>query len=293
MINETNTSPESIVEVTMANAQAALIEASVERPVLALFWSQRSDVCIALKQLLEAIAQEKAGKFLLANVNTDELAGIASQLGVQSLPTLMVLQQGQPVDGLAGDQTEANVRALLDKFLPPQWQEDLSAAEKLLATDDINDQAKAIALLKDAWAESKQCSLAVLLADIYLNAGRLDDCEAQLKAVPIQDRQSAWLQVEAKLQLKREAGKAPEILALEQALAATPDDLAIVQQLAVALAQDKHHQEALELLFPVLKKNLGAADGAVRKTFQDILASLGKGDPLAVKFQRQLYALIY
>ncbi|BFM11641.1 chaperedoxin [Simiduia litorea] len=293
MINQANASTEFIVEVSMANAQAALIEASVERPVLAFFWSQRSEICVVLKSLLEKMAQEKAGKFLLANVNTDELSGIASQLGVQTLPTLMVMQQGQPVDGLVGEQTEASVRALLDKFLPPQWQEDLATAKSLLATEDVNDQARAIALLKDAWAESKQSSVAVLLAEIYLNSGRLDDCESQLKVVPLQDRQSAWLQIEAKLQLKREAGKAPEILALEQAFAATPDDLAIAQQLAVALAQDKHHQEALELLFPILKKNLGAADGAVRKTFQDILASLGKGDPLAVTFQRQLYALIY
>ena len=158
---------------------------------------------------------------------------------------------------------------------------------------DVDDQAKAIILLKAAWETSKQPDVALLLADVYLTSARLDECEACLNNVPIQDRQSAWDQVQAKLQLKREAGKAPEILALEQAFAAEPDNLDIIQQLAVALAQEKHNEEALALLFPLLQKNLQVADGAVRKTFQDILASLGKGDPLAVKFQRQLYALIY
>ena len=293
MIKEPITTTDCVVDVSMENAQAVLIEASTERPVLAYFWSPRSDLCVSQKLLLEQIAQEKSGSFLLANANTDQLSGIASQLGVQSLPTLVVMQNGQPVDGLVGDQTEVAIRALLEKFLPPQWQEDMALAQKLLATGDVDDQAKAIILLKAAWETSKQPDVALLLADVYLTSARLDECEACLNNVPIQDRQSAWDQVQAKLQLKREAGKAPEILALEQAFAAEPDNLDIIQQLAVALAQEKHNEEALALLFPLLQKNLQVADGAVRKTFQDILASLGKGDPLAVKFQRQLYALIY
>lgn len=67
----------------------------------------------------------------------------------------------------------------------------------------------------------------------------------------------------------------------------------LATQLAIQLHQVGRNEESLELLFSHLKKDLTAADGQARKTFQEILAALGTGDALASKYRRQLYALLY
>ena len=94
-----------IVNIDASNAAALLIDESHKRPVVADFWSDRSAPCKVLTPLLEKIASEYQGAFLLAKVNADQQPGIAQQLGVRNLPTVMVIQGGRPVDGFAGAQT--------------------------------------------------------------------------------------------------------------------------------------------------------------------------------------------
>ncbi|UTA46325.1 co-chaperone YbbN [Simiduia sp. 21SJ11W-1] len=284
---------ESIVNVTMVNAQQVLIEASMERPVLVDFWADWCEPCKVLMPILEKLATEYAGRFLLAKANADELGGIAGQLGVRSLPTLILMDKGQPVDGLVGAQSEQAIRELLDKYLPPAWEADFLEAQALLASGTPADAQKARSLLRAALDAGGDFRVAILLADTLVDDGRLDDAEALLEKVALQDRQSDWQQVSAKLTLKREAGKAPEVVALEAAYAENPDDLGLAQQLAVALSEHQYREEALALLMGILRKDLNAGDGAIKKTLQDILAALGKGDPLAVQYQRQLYTLLY
>ena len=94
-------------------------------------------------------------------------------------------------------------------------------------------------------------------------------------------------------QLKKQAAKTPEVTALETALEADPTNLDLIYQLAVQLNQEGYYRKALELLLQILQKNRQFSDGAARKTMTDILAALGKGDPLAVEFQRKLFTLLY
>ncbi|MEF1187054.1 tetratricopeptide repeat protein, partial [Vibrio sinaloensis] len=64
-------------------------------------------------------------------------------------------------------------------------------------------------------------------------------------------------------------------------------------KLALAYHQVNRDEEALELLWSYLKTNLNALDGEVKKSFMDILAALGQGNPIAGKYRRQLYSILY
>lgn len=282
-----------VVDVSMENAQSVLIDASAERPVLIFFWAEWSEPCLAIQPLLDNLANSYSGRFVLARVNVDALPSIASQLGVRALPTLILMQQGQPVDGLVDIKNEQQVRELLDKYLPAQWQEDVAVAQGLLASGTADDQVQAIILLSAAWLSSKDSGVGLMCAEALLAANRLDEADSILQAIPMHDRQSTWSQVEAQITVKREAGRPPEIQALEAAYQAAPGDVVVAQQLAKALSEHQYQEEALELLIGLLKVEVNAADGAVKKTFHDIVAALGKGNPLAVRYQRQLYALLY
>ena len=162
-------SVENIVNINESNLQQVL-EQSMTTPVLFYFWSERSQHCLQLTPILESLAAQYNGQFILAKLDCDAEQMIAAQFGLRAIPTVYLFQNGQPVDGFQGPQPEEAIRALLDKV---------------------------------------------------------------------------------------------------------------------------RNEEALELLFGHLRKDLTAADGQTRKTFQEILAALGTGDALASKYRRQLYALLY
>jgi putative thioredoxin len=280
-----------IVNVDETNAQQVLIEESSVRPVLVDVWADWCEPCKTLMPLLEKLAHEYQGQFLLAKLNADEQQGIAQQLGVRSLPTVLVIKDGQPVDGFVGAQPETQIREILDKYLPKPWDGLLQQARELMAGGDVQ---AALPLLRQAYDESGQrhdITLAYAQALIELN--RLDQAGNILAGVRLADQDSGWEQLQAQLELKREASRSPEIEALEQQLESDPGNHDLRHQLAVQYNENGLHKEAMAALISILEQDKEHADGATRKTLLDIIASLGKGDPLAAEFQRKLFGLMY
>ena len=280
-----------IVEIDESNAQQLLIEESMTRPVVVDFWADWCGPCKQLMPVLEKLAGEYQGAFLLAKVNADEQQMLAQQLGVRSLPTVMVIKDGQPIDGFSGAQPESAVREMLDKYLPSPQADALVEAERLLADGDI---PAALALYRSAWEESgKKLDLTLAYAAALVTANRLDDAETLLQDVRLADQDARYEQLLAKIQLGREAARSPEVEALEAAMAANPDDHATRIQLAIQLSQAVQYRDALEHLLIVLRADRDFNDGEARRVFLDTLATIGKGDPLAAEYQRKLFSVMY
>ncbi|QIR28490.1 co-chaperone YbbN [Kluyvera genomosp. 3] len=283
-------SVQNIVNITEANLHQTL-EQSVATPVLFYFWSERSQHCLELTPVLENLAAQYNGQFILAKVDCDAEQMVASQFGLRAIPTVYLFQNGQPVDGFQGPQPEEAIRALLDKVLPRE--EELKAQEALALIQEGN-HAEALPLLKDAWQLSGQDSqIGLLLAETQIALNRSEDAEAVLKTIPMQDQDTRYQGLVAQIELLKQAADTPEIQQLQQQVEQNPDDAALASKLALQLHQVGRNEEALELLFSHLRKDLGAADGQARKMLQEILAALGTGDALASKYRRQLYSLLY
>ncbi|MEM8563676.1 MAG: thioredoxin [Pseudomonadota bacterium] len=280
-----------VVDIDQTNAAQLLIEESHKRPVVVDFWADWCEPCKVMMPLLEKIADEYQGAFLLAKVNADQEQAITQQFGVRSLPTVMVMQNGQPVDGFAGAQPETQVRQMLEKYLPKPWDGLLKLAQEHMAAGDF---AAALSPLRQAMEESgKQHDIVMAYAHALIESLRLDEAEALLDEVRMADQDAHWEQLKAQLEIKREAAKSPEIEALEQQLAGNPDDLDVRHQLAVQYTNTGQFRAAFENLFEILQKDLNHADGSTKKLLLDTIASLGKGDPLAAEYQRKLYSLLY
>ena len=280
-----------VVDIDENNAQQYLIDESFNRPVVVDFWADWCAPCKQLMPLLEKLADEYAGAFLLAKINADEQQGISGQLGVRSLPTVMVFKDGQPVDGFAGAQPETAVRELLQKHLPSPWDAKVAEATELL---DQGDTAGAVGLLRSAWEESnKLLEITLAYAGALLEANRLDDSEAVLNEVRLVDRDALHEQLMAQIELKRVAGKSPEIAALEAELLADEGDHAVRVKLAVQLTTDAHHRDALDHLLTVLRADRDWNNGEAKRLYLDAIASIGKGDPLAAEYQRKLFSILY
>ena len=282
---------EHIVNIDETNAAALLIEESHKRPVVVDFWADWCEPCKALMPILEKLANEYDGAFLLAKVNADEQQMISQQFGVRSLPTVMVIQNGQPVDGFMGAQPENAVREVLQKYLPAPWDALLKQASAAMEQGDF---AAALQPLRQAWEESgKAHDVTIAYAHALIEAMRLDEAEAVLGEIRMADQDAAYEQLLAQLELKREAAKSPEIEALEQQLAASPDDDDARVKLAVQYTEAGQFKDGLENLLVVLKRDIDHDGGITKKLLLDTIASIGKGDPLAAEYQRKLFSLLY
>ena len=281
----------NVVDIDQNNAQQYLIDESFNRPVVVDFWADWCAPCKQLMPLLEKLAEEYAGAFLLAKINADEQQGISQQLGVRSLPTVMVFKDGQPVDGFAGAQPETAVREMLQKHLPSPWDAKIAEATELL---DQGDTSGALALLRAAWEESnKLLDITLAYAGALVEANRLDEAEEVLNEVRLVDRDALHEQLMAQIELKREAGKSPEIEALESELASDESNHSVRVKLAVQLTTGAHYRDALEQLLVVLRADRDWNNGEAKRLYLDTIASIGKGDPLAAEYQRKLFSILY
>lgn len=283
-------SAQNIVNINETNLQQTL-EQSMTLPVLFYFWSARSQHCEQLTPVLESLAAQYSGQFILAKLDCDAEPMVASQFGLRAIPTVYLFQNGQPVDGFQGPQPEEAIRALLEKVLP---REDELKAQQAIQFIEEGNYVDALPLLKEAWQLSGQNSdIGLLLAETQIALNRSDDAEAVLKTIPLQDQDTRYQGLIAQIELLKQAADTPEIQQLQQQVAAAPEDAALASQLALQLHQVGRNEEALALLFSHLQKDLGAADGQARKMLQEILAALGTGDALASQYRRKLYSLLY
>lgn len=279
----------NIVDINEQNAQQVLIQGSQEKVVLIDFWADWCEPCKQLTPVLEKIAADYPNELILAKINCDEQQAIAGQFGVRSLPTIVVFKDGQPVDGLAGAQTESAIREMLAKYLPAPHDAAVAAASEALAEEDFE---RAYTLAKQAFdLAPEDATVKLLLADAAASVGHTDAAKELLATLTIADQDAHYQQILAKIALAEEAAQSPEVTALEQALSETPDDMQLQLDLAVQYHQVKRHGEALELLFGILQRDMNFAD-AKKKTL-DIINNLPPGDPLASQARRKLYSMLY
>ncbi|HEY0210374.1 co-chaperone YbbN [Acerihabitans sp.] len=280
----------TIIDINETNLQQTL-ELSMSQPVLFYFWSERSPHCQTMTPVIDKLAQEFAGQFVLAKVDCDAQQALAAQFGLRAIPTLYLFKDGQPLDGFQGPQPEEAIRELLLRALPDPAQLKMTEAGDLMQQGQY---AEALPLLKEAWQLSEKSSEAgLLLAETYIQLKRTEDAEAVLAVFPLQDKDTRYQGLLAQIELMKQAADTPEIQLLQQQVQNAPADAGLAVQLALQLHQVGRNEEALELLIGHLRKDLAAANGDARKTLMDIMAALGTGDALAAKYRRQLYSLLY
>jgi putative thioredoxin len=279
----------NIVNVTLENFQQVLLEGSKEKLVVIDFWADWCEPCKQLMPVLDKLASEFSEHIVLAKINCDEQQELAGQFGVRNLPTVALMKDGQPVDGFAGVQPESQIRELIQKHLPKPQEEWFAQG---VALADQQQWAQAYPLLKQAFeAESENPTYLLMLANCAIELGKLTEAEELLAAVTMVNQDGAYQQVVAKLDLAKQASESPEIKALQDLLEKEPESNDVKLKLAIALHQANRAEEALELIFAILKQDLAFADA--KKVFLDIIANLPDGDELASKYRRKLYALLY
>ena len=277
------------VDVTLENFQQVILHDSQQCLVMIEFWAEGYAPSQEIAPVLAKIAGKYPDTLIHARVDCQSQSEIVQQFGVRGLPTVILVKDGQPVDGFAGPQDETQIVELLSKHLP-KVEDDLY--EQALSLVNQGDYQQAYTLVKQAFdLDDQRADFKLLLADCQVELGQIKQAKALLATIGLVDQDAMYKSILGKIELAEQAAESPEIIALQQELAANPDNLELKMKLAVQLHQANQIEEALELALAVLVKDLNF--GEAKKLTLDMINALPDGDPLKSKYRRKVYSLLY
>jgi putative thioredoxin len=281
-----------VFEVTQHNFAAVVVENSQRVPVLVDFWADWCQPCQTLTPLLTKLAQEYRGGFILAKVNADAEQGLAGHFRVRSLPTVMVVWQGQIVDQMVGVQPESAYRAVIDQLRASPGDQILEQVDALW---QHGRQKQAIELLREALKhDPDRVELKVTLADKLIQLDHGEEARTLLQSLPAEerDRQPASGLL-ARLQFADLAQGAPDLATLEAQVRTKPDDCAARRQLAARYVLAGDYEAALEQFMDILRRDPKFGDEAGRKGLIALFEMLGNENPLVIAYRRRMFSLLH
>jgi putative thioredoxin len=285
-MSDTTATAAFVIEATTQNFEQEVIERSGSVPVVVDFWAAWCNPCRMLGPILEKLAREYDGKFVLAKVDTERDPELAGQFAVRSIPAVFAFRDGKAVDAFVGVQPEAVIRTWLDRLLPAPAEVIAAEASRLERTDPKAAEAKYnTALMLDSDLPAAQLGL----TRIALEQGRFEDAQARIASL----ERRGFLEpeaerVKAELVLRSQARQAGGVESVRAALAAKPDDKNLKFQLAEALAAAGQYEEALNLCLELVERDRKGIGEQSRKTMLAIFKLLPPDSELVAEYQRQL-----
>jgi putative thioredoxin len=281
------TDSQHVLDVTPANFEREVFERSRTTPVLVDFWATWCEPCKTLTPVLEKLAAEFDGAFLLAKIDIDQNQEIAQVFGVQSVPTVVLMIDGKPVDGFMGAQPEAGIRGLLEKHL--EYASDPLA--DALELDKQGDRAGAIAALGAlADAHAKDGEVRAQLARLHALAGDVAEAKKHFQLLSAEDLET---------EVGRAAAAAVEMLshtgdldALRAAVESAPEDVAARLELGRALLAAHETEDGLEHLYLAAERDLHFNDDEPRLALIEAFGVLGEDHALTLEYRRRLSVLL-
>ena len=279
------------IQVTSETFETDVLQKSQETPVLVDFYAEWCGPCKTLGPMLERLADEYAGAFILAKVDADAEQMLVAGMGVRSLPTVVLFKNGQPADHFMGALPEGEIRAILDKPVERVEASPLERAAELVALGQYDE---AIALYQLITADDPENYDVYLdMAQALLKKGDLDSAEAIVERLPDAQKMDPRAKsiVAGKVFQDLLAG-APDRATCESRIAANDEDSEARYFLAVHLMVSDDVESAITHLLTIIRTDRQYNDDAARLLLIQIFDRLGNDDPRARTGRRQLATLL-
>lgn len=277
-----------------------VVEMSQTTPVIVDFWAPWCGPCKTLGPMLEDAVKAAKGAVKMVKINVDEAQMIASQLRIQSIPTVYAFWQGQPVDGFQGALPGSEITEFVDRVIKAAGGEApgdslndaVAAAEEMLTEGAAVDAAQTFAAILGE--EPNHAGAYGGLVRAHIAMDDLDQAEAILNGAPADISESPELEAaHAQLQLARQAADAGPVAELRAAVDANPDDLQARFDLAQALHASGDAEGAVDALLDLFKRDAEWNEGAAKTQLFTIFDALKPNDPIVLNGRRRLSSIIF
>jgi putative thioredoxin len=280
---------EWVKDVTDVTFDREVIEQSRRVPVVIDFWAPWCAPCRALGPVLERLAEEHGGAFVLARINVDENPQVSTAFGIRSIPAVKAVYEGEVVDEFVGALPEATLRQFLRGILPSESDR---LAEEARSAEHRGDRDGALALYRRALEGDPNHPVARLGLGRLLSDSDADAALAELdRVLPATAERTEADRLAARLRLGRENGAGDA--ELRARLQMEPNDLEARLKLARLLAARQEYEAALAHLLEVVKRDRSYEDEAGRKSMLDIFQILGSANPLTEKYRSELARVLF
>ena len=284
--------PARVFDATEANFETDVIQASLTTPVLVDFWAAWCGPCKTLGPILEKVVASYNGTVKLAKVDTDAQMQLAAAFGIRSLPTVVLVKDGQMVDGFMGAVPESAVREFLQRHVKSV---DANTAEEIPEeTNDVETPEQAIARLQQQLATNPDRTETKLdLALAYMRAGLADSAQTELESLPPNLAEDARAKrLRNQLEFSRTLKDAPDESALRSRIEKNPADHEARDLLGARLLAQGDTAAGLDEFLTILRTQRDWKDGQAKKR---LIAAFGiiDDEDLVGTYRRRMASLLF
>ncbi len=269
-----------------------VIDQSNDVPVVVDFWAEWCQPCKQLMPVLEKLAEEFDGRFILMKINVDELPEIAGAFGVQSVPFVIAMVDGEPASQMPGILPEPQLREWLESFCASPAVEAYNAGLQAEIAGDL--ETAELSFRQATELEKETAAFRIALARVLLGLDREQECqeilaELQKRGFLEPEAESLKEQLALRAQVEESGGTTQARAALE----ADPNNVALQITLAEALSVDKQYGEACEMLLAVIAADSTEIRDRAKDAMVVILSAMGPKSQQAGEFRRRLATAFY
>ncbi len=275
-----------IIDVTSKNFSDAVLSNSHKGPVMVNYWAESAGPCLRLWPVLEKLANDYNGQFLLANIDTAKEKQLAHESGVNSVPTVKLYINGEVVEQIHGYDSPDSFKKILDKYLARKSDKELAAA-----VNEYQNGNKEIAfeqLNKLVFIDPENSRIQLVFAKLLMKEEAYEQAYALLEKTPLKNENEEAVVLMTNALFLLTVTKAEVIKNLQEVLEEQPGDLTALFQLCSHKIMQSEFGEAMSILLKIIKLDYSWRNGIASLCMRGLFIMLGKENPLVIEYRQKL-----